>query len=146
MANKWQASSQGGLVDLQISGLPLLRTASQCMPTLPAMPKIILTGSSPMAAYNQNIMAGCACLNHWGSAQSSDLVTSQIRVLQPYQTCSPPGLEDFPSCRAQGFENDMIDCDCATWLEDNAFEPYQDNNPCLGYPIPTTAPATCSYT
>lgn len=151
MANPWQAFSQEEIVDLQVSGLLLLQTALHCMPLsqpslLIIFRNFILTPHSPMSAYQkENVMAGCVCLNHWGSAQSSDLAPL-VRVLQPRQTCRPPGYEDFPSCRVQSFENDMIDCDCTAWLKDNSFAPYQDNNPCLDYPIPTTIPATCSYT
>lgn len=116
------------------------------------MESLGLTACSPMSAYKQNDLEGCMCLNHWGSVSSSDLATispwtddTEVHILQPDEFCNPSSAGSWPFCRAQSFENGKIGCDCQVWPEDNSFEPYQLNNPCLAYPIPTTAAAKCTF-
>lgn len=112
-----------------------------------------LTVHSPISAYEQKPLTGCMCLDHWGTVESSDLKTGAsnwiddtgVHVLQPLDTCYPGLAEIYPYCRAQSFENNIIDCDCQAWPEDNSFEPYQENNPCLKAPYTTSVPATCTY-
>ena len=105
-----------------------------------------------MYAYNQNLLEGCMCLNHWGPVSSSDLTTTspwtndtKVHILQPDEFCESTSAGDWPYCRAQSFEDDTIGCDCQAWPEDNSFNPYQLNNPCLAYPITTTAAARCTF-
>lgn len=113
---------------------------------------ITLTAHSSMSAHEPNLqyvpssLAGCMCLDHWGSVQSSDFTaTPTVHVLQTSETCSSALATFLPHCRAQSFEENMIDCDCQVWPEDNYWEPFQLNNPCLGAPILTSVNATCTY-
>ena len=158
MARLPQTLAQEVIADPGVSDLLLPRIAFQCLSPLltwasyPAMEAIVLTACSPMSAYKQNDLQGCMCLNHWGSVSSSDLATTspwtddtKVHILQPDEFCNPSSALNWPFCRAQSFENDKIGCDCQVWPEHNSFEPYQLNNPCLAYPITTTAAATCTY-
>lgn len=93
------------------------------------------------------------CLDHWGPVRSSDLTVgshawtddTQVHILQPREFCNPSSAEDLPFCRAQSFEDETVGCNCQAWPEDNSFEPYQLNNPCLAYPITMSVAASCKF-
>ena len=102
-------------------------------------------GSKPPDVLERPNFLGCACMDDWGTPNSTNIPGSTVHVVQSEDgRCAPSQAAAEPVCRINEFTGQGLLCDCNSWLKDNTRQPRPSRNPCAGFTTTMTGSGTCT--